>query len=249
MPPAEIFIVRHGERVDHKDPSFSKTFPRPHDPPLTEDGKDMAVQLGRHLREVLHVDPSNVRVATSPLLRCVQTSDGIVRGLTEQNKDAGVDIFLEPSLAEGAYWLFHDMQKNPSVHREGFFECPQPIFRPSSYYKEEVSKYVNVNKPFQLNADPKHIVADNQLTEEAFLDRVAKGAQGVLSDPFFADKSVVLVAHGETTQRWFDAITGLNTDVVPPYTAWVHVVRNGDKWEPKGPLFKTPHLAAEPSES
>lgn len=35
MPPSRIILVRHGERVDKKDPTYARNSARPHDPPLT----------------------------------------------------------------------------------------------------------------------------------------------------------------------------------------------------------------------
>ncbi|EPY36695.1 hypothetical protein STCU_00453 [Strigomonas culicis] len=251
MPPSRIVIVRHGERTDHMDRSFAKIFPRPHDPPLTPSGIEMGVRLGAYLVAAYQVDPTEVIVATSPLLRCVQTSDGVVRGLVGAGGAADAPpIYLELGLAEGAYWLFHDMQKNPDVVAPTAFHCPEPLFHSADYFKENTSKYVRTEKAFDLQADPEHYIQENELHEKDLHGRVKRGAAALLADPFFEGKTVVLTAHGETTVLWYNAITGNELSLSPAYTGFVYLLPSGadGAFVAQNDPFTTPHLPTVPSE-
>jgi hypothetical protein len=43
-----LFVMRHGERMDNYDPEWIASAPRPWDPPLTDDGKKK--RLGRRAK-------------------------------------------------------------------------------------------------------------------------------------------------------------------------------------------------------
>lgn len=64
-----IKILRHGEREKHKKGSFG------HDLQLTEKGRQEAFALGQSMRDQIPFD-----IHTSPILRCVQTAEEILRG-------------------------------------------------------------------------------------------------------------------------------------------------------------------------
>ncbi|TPX15932.1 uncharacterized protein E0L32_000266 [Thyridium curvatum] len=99
-PPAYIFVVRHGNRLDAADKQWHLSSPTPYDPPLTYSGwtqsRALGLRIGEILRERLLDDdrPSaspgakpkggrkfRVIIHSSPFLRCVQTSVGISAGL------------------------------------------------------------------------------------------------------------------------------------------------------------------------
>ena len=67
--PNIVKILRHGEREEHKKGSFG------HDLQLTEKGRQEAFCLGQSMRDQLSFD-----IHTSPILRCVQTAEEILRG-------------------------------------------------------------------------------------------------------------------------------------------------------------------------
>eukprot|EP00756_Hemistasia_phaeocysticola_P066829 Hpha_TRINITY_DN952_c0_g1::TRINITY_DN952_c0_g1_i2::g.156207::m.156207 len=75
-----VYVVRHGERVDDVDDSWTSSAPRPFDPHLTETGFEEAAAVG----ETLAALPSDQRpafVVTSPFLRCWQTAEKVCRAL------------------------------------------------------------------------------------------------------------------------------------------------------------------------
>lgn len=71
-----LFVMRHGERMDNYDPDWILSAPRPWDPPLTDRGKPQARETGKRLR-----DWNITRVICSPFLRCIQTAAEVVTAL------------------------------------------------------------------------------------------------------------------------------------------------------------------------
>ncbi|KAI0537851.1 hypothetical protein GGR58DRAFT_470101 [Xylaria digitata] len=110
-PPAYIFVVRHGNRLDAADKQWHLTSPTPYDPPLTYGGwmhsRTVGARIAAILRDEVEADavidtpseyfppmptssspsPSRGRrrfrvvLHSSPFLRCVQTSIAISAGL------------------------------------------------------------------------------------------------------------------------------------------------------------------------
>ncbi|KAI0391398.1 hypothetical protein F5Y17DRAFT_409314 [Xylariaceae sp. FL0594] len=106
-PPAYIFVVRHGNRLDAADKQWHLTSPTPYDPPLTYGGwvhsRTVGTRIASILRDEALADLSagsssnssssstssssqkrrrfRVVIHSSPFLRCVQTSIAISAGL------------------------------------------------------------------------------------------------------------------------------------------------------------------------
>ncbi|KAG7111492.1 hypothetical protein HYQ44_009687 [Verticillium longisporum] len=96
-PPAYIFVVRHGARLDQADKKWHLSSPTPYDPPLTYGGWLQAQAAGARIAAILRqaqedagndspTAPSKKRkfkivVHSSPFLRCIQTSVAISAGL------------------------------------------------------------------------------------------------------------------------------------------------------------------------
>eukprot|EP01064_Diplonema_japonicum_P033655 TRINITY_DN6701_c3_g3_i1.p1 TRINITY_DN6701_c3_g3~~TRINITY_DN6701_c3_g3_i1.p1 ORF type:complete len:312 (+),score=41.37 TRINITY_DN6701_c3_g3_i1:54-938(+) len=90
-----LFVLRHGERVDHKDPEgWRGVTENKWDPPLTTEGRRQASLAGakiyRECKRLNAVMPTCVY--SSPLLRTVETAHEVVQamGLNEINVEAGI---------------------------------------------------------------------------------------------------------------------------------------------------------------
>ncbi|GAB1319218.1 Phosphoglycerate mutase [Madurella fahalii] len=105
-PPAFLFVVRHGYRLDAADKQWHLSSPAPYDPPLTYSGwqqaKSLGVRIASILRERIHEDEKaasqvddptaqrkhkryKVVLHSSPFLRCVQTAIAISAGLAQDS--------------------------------------------------------------------------------------------------------------------------------------------------------------------
>ncbi|KAI0161927.1 hypothetical protein GGR52DRAFT_145622 [Hypoxylon sp. FL1284] len=102
-PPAYIFVVRHGKRLDAADKQWHLSSPTPYDPPLTYGGWLQSRTVGARIASILQqkevddafftshgidVAPTSrkkkryrVIIHSSPFARCVQTSIAIAAGL------------------------------------------------------------------------------------------------------------------------------------------------------------------------
>ncbi|EME28307.1 phosphoglycerate mutase family protein, putative [Galdieria sulphuraria] len=86
----KLWLVRHGERMDHVDEIWKQKAKNPYDPPLTERGRKQAWELAGELsKEQVDV------IISSPFLRCVQTAVIIA-------EKCGLEIKIEPGATE---WL------------------------------------------------------------------------------------------------------------------------------------------------
>ena len=78
--PCYLVHFRHGERADD---AGRTDFPIAHDPPLTELGMKQARLTGEFIKNHLGEEmlaASTIHVASSPFLRCLQTSAGVLKG-------------------------------------------------------------------------------------------------------------------------------------------------------------------------
>ncbi|KAH7031637.1 uncharacterized protein B0I36DRAFT_243920 [Microdochium trichocladiopsis] len=108
-PPAHVFVVRHGKRLDAADKQWHLTSPTPYDPPLTYAGWMQSKTVGARIASLIHgqvadaqsqpATPTtstppggdiltppkkkryNIIIHSSPFLRCVQTSIAISAGI------------------------------------------------------------------------------------------------------------------------------------------------------------------------
>jgi broad specificity phosphatase PhoE len=94
-------VIRHGERADYAGkPHWTRTSNRPWDPPLTEHGKKQAHLAGAGLKDHLkqHGLAKVTHVYCSPLVRCLETAEGLISGLGLHG--GNVKIRVDPRLAE-----------------------------------------------------------------------------------------------------------------------------------------------------
>ncbi|KIH86360.1 phosphoglycerate mutase family protein [Sporothrix brasiliensis 5110] len=102
-PPAYIFIVRHGNRLDAADKLWHLSSPTPYDPPLTYGGWSQSRAIGQRIADILREStppesaPSadgkpvpkkrryKIVIHSSPFLRCIQTSIAISSGIASDS--------------------------------------------------------------------------------------------------------------------------------------------------------------------
>ncbi|RDA87805.1 hypothetical protein CP532_2475 [Ophiocordyceps camponoti-leonardi (nom. inval.)] len=98
-PPAYLFVVRHGNRLDAADKTWHLSSPTPYDTPLTYGGFLQARLVGSQIASTLEqakLDAQTTKpnkrfkvvIHSSPFLRCVQTSVGISAGLAQRSPDS-----------------------------------------------------------------------------------------------------------------------------------------------------------------
>ena len=107
-----LYIIRHGDRWDYENKEWSKSSPRPGDPPLSQLGHQQARETGLFLNELLVQDGitsvDDITWLSSPFLRCLQTSDTALNAMTSSIDTRKISILPEYSVfewdAKGGDW-------------------------------------------------------------------------------------------------------------------------------------------------
>ena len=94
--PNHLVLIRHGERLDDKDTvtdleRSTTPFIYDIDTPLSLNGKQQALTTGHTLANLLNIgEKTSVKLYSSPYLRCVQTSERVLKGLSKDNQEIHV---------------------------------------------------------------------------------------------------------------------------------------------------------------
>lgn len=233
--------MRHSERMDQvasSDVPWKETpegQQRPHDSPLTTRGKGMAVRLGAYLRRgiVRPISDEHVVILASPLTRCVETAHGIAEGL-----QVPTPIFIEDTLVEGPHWIGVDLR-----HWDFSNGLPQPLFHDADFHKAHTSPLVQPGRPSLARIDMCY--SNGRVHERPNVHvRVQLAAKKLVASNEFDGNTVILVAHGQTTVSWCNALARLNDRSEPQYTAFTELLYDTGKasYVVAGDLFSTPHL-------
>ena len=86
-----VYITRHGARIDFEDPNWGLNAENPHDPTLSANGEQQALELGKILQDL--DDVKITHIFCSPWSRTVQTA----KPFAEQNS---IPIFIENGIFE-----------------------------------------------------------------------------------------------------------------------------------------------------
>ena len=255
--PEKIFIVRHTEREDHKDPYWGRKADRPHDPSITKEGKQLCLKLGHYLVGARLVHPEKIVILSSPLQRCVQTSHAIAEGFVAASagkiKLENIPIFVEPGLVESVYWLHNDIRRNRNFVDDKY--PPKPIYMPTDWLYRHVSFLVRRER-LGLCDDPEYGIDEKGLLSEAVpvSERCQRAATTLVASGIFAGKIVICVGHGQTCQEWYNALAAEPFEgKSPPYTGVAELMaaptvvdgRPCVVWHPQIPPFSQPHLGGE----
>lgn len=114
-----LFIIRHGERLDRINPNWASKALRPQDTPLSQMGHEQARRLGKWLYSKMPIR-TPTKIFCSPFIRCVQTANEIAEQLACL-EDTGTfsgnisDICIEPGICEDPRYV-NDVQ------------CSEPFF-------------------------------------------------------------------------------------------------------------------------
>jgi len=98
-PKQSLFIIRHGDRWDYQHPAWRKTAERPGDPSLSTLGHRQARSTGSFLDSLFSKDginARNIKLLSSPFLRCVQTSNEIISELKSTSGNAPDTLHIQP---------------------------------------------------------------------------------------------------------------------------------------------------------
>lgn len=172
-----IYLARHGERMDWIDKTWTTKAERPSDPPLSLYGQQQAKELGEY---VAQIEPRITHIYASPFLRTIQTALQIVRELNKKcaSSEDFIKIRLEPGFSE---YFFEEYNQNS-------------IFRPSnqladvqqniSYFDEDYDSVLKADYYLQIKTE----------TRQQLRDRLKQTLQNVLNS-HMNDCNILIVTH------------------------------------------------------
>lgn len=205
-----LYIVRHGERMDHVEPSFVYTSPTPFDPPLTPRGKRQAKQTGSYIYTLQQESISNDTkrnakffIITSPFARTTETGIGIAEGISASEPNSKIKFRIDSSLAE---W-----------HTSAYFPQAVPnsiISKRFEEIHEKSGKEDNSNYPFEvdfsytpvLNELPKYPEGIHEVLKRCqsalagisspFIQQIKQSRSSEDSEKLDTDVVLIMVTHG-----------------------------------------------------
>lgn len=204
-----VVLVRHGERVDHVDPSWRDTAAQPSDSPLSPAGHRQAAAAGAHLAG------SRARVLAvyaSPFTRTLETAAAVAAALP------GAPVRREPAVAE---WL-------NGAWFGGRFWWPPPGAPARALCAPLEDGYASVLP--EEPAPPETREEVGARGREAVLGIVARHQR-----PEDAGGTVVIVTHGKLVEDCIIGLTGIAPDDVPYVTYCSTSVAELDdgRWVPR----------------
>lgn len=209
--PSKVILLRHGERIDHINPSWLATAEHPSDSPLSPVGHQQAFAAAAYLTR-----PSSMRISSiysSPFTRTLETSAPL-------SAAADVPVFRETGVSE---WLCGDWFGGKGFHWPGSDEGGVLVSKGGG-------KACGVYKSLVEPVFPE--------TRVAVGERVATGVRAILKREEEREKNgevdgegaIVIVAHGKVVEDAFAALVGADPKDVPyvTYCSVSEVVRDGE---------------------
>lgn len=247
-----IFIIRHGERLDRVNLNWASKALRPQDTPLSQMGHEQAKRLGKWLYSKIPIRKPT-KIFCSPFIRCVQTANEIAEQLACL-EDTGTfsgnisDICIEPGICEDPYYL-------------NGINCNEPFYL-------KAADLMSISHRIKLNYNPIRNVnikeTDTNIYEEDNLcsteERLHNIVHEIIKHPYVQDEgTAILVTHAKPS---VDMLRSLNPVIDgikipqyeeikkghydgPPlqYTACTHMINDNTNWTLKydSKLFSNEH--------
>ena len=192
-----VYLIRHGMRHDRIHRSWRKTAERSYDTPLHTTGFDQLKPLG----EFLKAHDSEIKhIYASPLLRAIQTADGIAKVLN-------LTVKIEPALIEHlkTNWFPGSAPTGPKV---------MPM-------NEVLRDYPTVDPSFKSET-----VLSYPETHEDVIERTKKMCKKLKE----LDGNIVLIGHGRSIKRSVQYFAGYKMKVRPRCGGLYKVAREDGHW-------------------
>lgn len=159
--PTNVFIVRHGARLDMADAQWQLSSPTPYDPPLTYGGWTQTRSLGSRIATLIANKlntphpasatsranggrPRKIRIVihSSPFLRCIQTSVSIASGIAQHHHQ-------EVTNAHYVHADDGELTVDPAPHDRSEHQFVKPLLRLDAWLGEWLAEdyYTDITPP------------------------------------------------------------------------------------------------------
>ncbi|KNC99347.1 uncharacterized protein SPPG_05594 [Spizellomyces punctatus DAOM BR117] len=207
-----VYLIRHGERIDHIDPSWSCTASQPYDPPLSPGGIRQACRTGSHLSTRLVTSPIRY-IFSSPFKRCIETAEEILHALTSHaNRECRIST-VPYVPAPSSSFLSKQSPQSPAPR-----SLSAPIFNIDNRLSEWMSPsyfshppYVSAHSsPYAAPSYPESYTQMASRFTDAF-NEIVDCAFGQMHDE---NGSIVIVTHGVGIKAILESICGHDVEHV-----------------------------------
>ncbi|CAG8594428.1 17354_t:CDS:1 [Funneliformis caledonium] len=196
-----LYVIRHGERIDHVEPSFLYTSTTPYDPPLTPRGKRQAKQTGTFINTLQQENVSTKRnveynITTSPFARTTETAINIAKGIFESKPESKIKIRIDSSLAEWHNSAYYAQAVPNYIIDKRFEELREKIGKENDEYPFEFDEsYTPVSSILPKYPEGIHEVVKR--CQNALLEISSPYIQKIKQDrKLNTDVVLILVTHG-----------------------------------------------------
>ncbi|TPX64685.1 hypothetical protein SpCBS45565_g05709 [Spizellomyces sp. 'palustris'] len=207
-----VYLIRHGERIDHIDPSWSCTASQPYDPPLSPGGIRQACRTGSHLA-TWHVTSPIRYIFSSPYTRCIETAEEILHALTTHPNREGKISTVPYVPAPSSSFLSKQSAQSPAPPSPS-----APIFNIDNRLSEWMSSsyfshppYVSAHSsPYAAPPYPESYTQMASRFTDAFNEIVDLAFRQMLDEK----GSIVIVTHGAGIKAILQNICGHDVEHV-----------------------------------
>jgi len=234
-----LFIIRHGERLDKVNLNWSPNALRPHDTPLSSMGHKQASHLGKWLYSKIPIRKP-AKIFCSPFIRCVQTANEIAQQL-ESLQSSGTfnnnisEICIEPGICEDPYYM-----KN--------LICNQPWFL-------NAADLMAISPRIKLNYVPIRQVSYKELENKVYVEDTSTSTEErlhnivheIIQHPYVQEEgTAIIVTHAKPCVDMLRSLSPIIGNIRIPhyeqikyetydgppiqYTACTHMFYSNNKW-------------------
>lgn len=234
-----LFIIRHGERLDKINLNWSTNALRPHDTPLSKMGHKQASHLGKWLYSKIPIRKP-AKIFSSPFIRCVQTANEIAQQL-ESLQNSGTfntnisEICIEPGICEDPYYM-KDMI------------CNQPWFL-------NAADLIAISPRIKLNYSPIRDVSYQEISDKVYVENTNTSTEErlhniiheIINHPYVNENgTAIIVTHAKPCVDMLRSLNPIISNIQIPhyehvkyetyegppiqYTACTHMIFNHNKW-------------------
>ena len=234
-----IFLIRHGERLDKVNLNWATNALRPHDTPLSAMGHKQASHLGKWLYSKIPIRKP-AKIFCSPFIRCVQTANEIAKQL-ESLQNSGTfstnisEICIEPGICEDPYYM------------KGMI-CNQPWFL-------NAADLISISHRIKLNYVPIRQVSYKEINDKTYIEntntsteeRLHNVIHEIIHHPYVQeDGTAIVVTHAKPCVDMLRSLSPVIENIHIPhyeqikyetydgppiqYTACTHMTYNNDNW-------------------
>ena len=202
--PKRIIIYRHAEREDHVRPDWGRTAVRPHDGPVSKNGKKQARGLGEAMKSAINTATDDVVMYSSPFIRCVQTYAIMSEVLYGDAGVAPPSLCIEELFSERGKNVFTRMMGTHAVMKD--FGVERRVCHPVAFSASDLlCIHDNIDETYETLLKIGYDEEGRQVPYE--LEERLLSLAAFIALPRHSGKTIVIASHGGVTNEVVQLLT------------------------------------------